>query len=107
MRLMIQYLQEIKYKVYGTVVITITIIIILDNDAYESVRYTFEAEVLCYYNDYPFIHGNTDIKHLSGDHIIYWIEWLEDDSAVWDIQIDTRKYFDTLSYIYLMLMLDA
>ena len=66
-----------------------------------------EAEVLCYYNDYPFIHGNADIKHLSGDHIIYWIEWLEDDSAVWDIQIDTRKYFDTLLYIYLILMLDT
>ena len=28
--------------------------ILLDNDAYESVRHTVEAEVLCCYNDYPF-----------------------------------------------------
>ena len=27
----------------------------------------FEVEVQCYYNDYPFIHSNADIKHLSGD----------------------------------------
>ena len=77
---------------YGTIIITITII--LDNDAYESVYYTFEAEVICYYNDYLFMHNNADIKYLSGDCIMYCIKWLEDDSAVWDIQIDTRKYFD-------------
>ena len=74
MRLMRQYLQEIKYKVYGTVVSLRdrcyhyfyyyyigqrrlwerALYILLDNDAYESVRYTAEAEVLCCYNDYPF-----------------------------------------------------
>ena len=64
--------------------------IILDNDTYESVRYTFEVEVLCYYNNYPFIHSNADVKHLSGDYIMHCIVWLEDDSAVWDIQINTR-----------------
>ena len=47
------------------------ITIILDNDAYESVCYTFEAEVLCYYNDYLFLHSNADIKHLSGDNLMY------------------------------------
>ena len=82
-----QYLQEIKQNVHGTIVITITIA--LNNNAYESVCHTFNFEVLCYYNDCPSIYSNADIKHLSRD---YAIEWLEDESAVWDIQIDTKKY---------------
>ena len=64
----------------------------LNNDAHESVRHTFMFEVLCYYNDCPSTHSNADIKHLSRD---YAIEWLEDESAVWDIRIDTKKYFNT------------
>ena len=51
----------------------------LNNDAHESVRHTFMFEVLCYYNDCPSIYSNADIKHLSRD---YAIEWLEDESAV-------------------------
>ena len=34
-------------------IITFTITDILDNDAYESVRYTSNYKVLCYSNDYP------------------------------------------------------
>ena len=33
-----QYLQEVKWKVYGTITITIPIPIALDNDTHESVR---------------------------------------------------------------------
>ena len=69
--LMRQYLQEKKYNVYRTIATTIMIIITLDNDAHKSVRYTFNFVVLCYYDDYPFIHGNADIKHLSGDYIMH------------------------------------
>ena len=42
----------------------------------------------------PSIYSNADIKHLSRDYATHGIEWLEDESAVWDIQIDTKKYFD-------------
>ena len=35
----------------------------LDYDAYESVRYTFNFKVPCYYNDYPCIHSIADINH--------------------------------------------
>jgi len=28
-------------------------------------------------------------KHLSRDYATRWIKWLEDESAVWDIQIRT------------------
>ena len=58
-----------KQNIYGTTIITINITIIitititLDSDAYESVHYTFEVQVLCYYNDY--------VMHLSGNYIIY------------------------------------
>ena len=37
-----------------------------------------------------FIHSNDDIKYLSGDYIMYLFEWLEYNSASWDILIDTR-----------------
>ena len=68
--------------------------IALNKDAYENVRHTFNFEVLCYYNDCPSTHSNADIKHLSRDYATYWIEWLEDESAVWDIQIDTKMTLD-------------
>ena len=67
----------------------------LDNNAYDSMRFTFEFELICDIRT----HSNAYVNYLSGDYIMHWIEWLEDDSAVWDIQIDTRKHFDTLSYI--------
>ena len=77
-------------KIEGYRTITITIIITLDNDDYESVCYAFTFEVLYYYDYYPFTHSNADIKRLSRDYVIHLIEWLENDSAVLDIQIDTR-----------------
>ena len=46
-------------------------------------------------------------KHLSRDYATYWIGWLEDESAVWNIQIDTKKYFDTWFYRCFVMMLDA
>ena len=52
-----------------TIIITITIT--LDNDAYESVCYAFNFEVLCHYNDCPSTHSNVDIKHLSRDYATY------------------------------------
>ena len=47
------------------------------------------------------------IKHLSRDYATRWIKWLEDESAVWDIQIDTKKYFDTWFYRCFVMMRDA
>ena len=64
-------------------------------------------EVPCYYNDCPSTHSNADIKHLSRDYATRWIKWLEDESAVWDIQIDTKKYFDTWFYRCFVMMRDA
>ena len=94
----------IRRKVYGTIVIAALIPIEqqrfweLNNDAHESVRHTFNCEALCCYNNYPFTHSNADVKHSSRDQAtwltMYWIEWLEDESAVWDIQIDTKMMLD-------------
>ena len=44
---------------------------ILDNNTYENVRYTFNFEVLCSYNDFPFIHSNVNTKYFPGDYILH------------------------------------